>query len=69
LGTVLTFVVIGFEMNFGFVIINVAIEEKLSWGSFVVFLKFLILNLVYIVTVLKDYIVYGIVDMMLYVFE
>ncbi|MFJ7185692.1 iron-containing alcohol dehydrogenase [Lysinibacillus xylanilyticus] len=69
LGTVLTLAATGSEMNSGSVITNAATEEKLGWGSPVVFPDFSILNPAYTVTVPKNHTVYGIVDMMSHVFE
>lgn len=69
LGTVLTLVATGSEMNSGSVITNVATEEKLSWGDPAVFPKFSILNPAYTVTVPRNHTVYGIVDMMSHIFE
>lgn len=37
-GIVFIFVVIGFEMNVGLVIINWEMNEKYGWGSLVIFL-------------------------------
>ncbi|WHX47994.1 iron-containing alcohol dehydrogenase [Paenibacillus woosongensis] len=69
LGTVLTMAATGSEMNGNSVISNEATEEKLGWGSPLVYPVFSILDPENTFTLPKDQTVYGIVDIMSHVFE
>ncbi|WP_055105185.1 iron-containing alcohol dehydrogenase [Paenibacillus ihumii] len=69
LGTVLTMAATGSEMNGSSVITNDATDEKLGWGSPLVYPAFSILDPENTFTLPKDQTVYGIVDMMSHVFE
>ncbi|AZK46590.1 iron-containing alcohol dehydrogenase [Paenibacillus lentus] len=69
LGTVLTMAATGSEMNGNSVITNEATEEKLGWGSPLVYPVFSILDPENTYTLPKDQTVYGIVDIMSHVFE
>jgi len=68
-GTVLTLAATGSEMNAGSVITNWETQEKLGWGSPLVFPKFSILDPTHTFTVPRDHTIYGIVDMMSHTFE
>lgn len=68
-GTVLTMAATGSEMNSGSVITNEATQEKLGWGSPLVFPAFSILDPTYTFSLPRDQTVYGMVDMMSHVFE
>lgn len=69
LGTVLTMAATGSEMNGSSVISNEATEEKLGWGSPLVYPAFSILDPENTLTLPRDQTVYGIVDIMSHVFE
>lgn len=69
LGTVLTMAATGSEMNGNSVITNEATEEKLGWGSPLVYPVFSILDPQNTFTLPKDQTVYGVVDIMSHVFE
>ncbi|WP_019639870.1 iron-containing alcohol dehydrogenase [Paenibacillus fonticola] len=69
LGTVLTMAATGSEMNGNSVISNEETEEKLGWGSPLVYPVFSILDPENTFTLPKDQTVYGIVDIMSHVFE
>lgn len=69
LGTVLTIVATGSEMNPTSVITNWETQEKLGWSSPCVYPKFSILDPVHTFTVPRDQTVYGIVDIMTHTFE
>jgi alcohol dehydrogenase len=69
LGTVLTLAATGSEMNAGSVITNWETQEKLGWGSPLVFPKFSILDPANTYTVPRDHTVYGMVDMMSHTLE
>ncbi|MBM7648477.1 alcohol dehydrogenase YqhD (iron-dependent ADH family) [Bacillus ectoiniformans] len=68
-GTVLTLAATGSEMNSGSVITNWETQEKLGWGSPLVFPKFSICDPSYTTTVPRDHTVYGMVDMMTHILE
>lgn len=68
-GTVLTIAATGSEMNSGAVITNWETNQKLSWGSSLVFPQFSILDPVHTFSVPRNQTVYGIVDMMTHVME
>jgi alcohol dehydrogenase len=68
-GTVLTLAATGSEMNSGSVITNWETQEKLGWGTPLVFPRFSILDPVHTFTVPRDQTVYGIVDMMSHALE
>ncbi|WP_166238607.1 iron-containing alcohol dehydrogenase [Paenibacillus turpanensis] len=68
-GTVLTLAATGSEMNSGSVITNWETQEKLGWGSPLVFPKFSILDPEFTFSVPKDQTVYGMVDIMSHVLE
>lgn len=68
-GTVLTLAAAGSEMDAGSVITNWETQEKLGWGTELVFPKFSILDPEHTFTVPRDQTVYGIVDMMSHAFE
>lgn len=69
LGTILTMAATGSEMNGGSVISNEKTQEKLGWGSPLVYPVFSILDPQNTFTLPKDQTVYGMVDMMSHVFE
>ncbi|GAA0138193.1 iron-containing alcohol dehydrogenase [Paenibacillus sp. YSY-4.3] len=69
LGTVLTMAATGSEMNGNSVISNEATEEKLGWGSPLVYPVFSILDPENTFTLPKDQTVYGMIDIMSHVFE
>lgn len=69
LGTVLTLAATGSEMNGNSVITHWELNQKVGWGSQLVFPKFSILDPTYTMTVPKDQTIYGIVDMMSHVLE
>jgi len=68
-GTVLTLAATGSEMNAGSVITNWETQEKLGWGSPLVFPQFSILDPEFTYSVPRDQTVYGMVDIMSHVFE
>lgn len=68
-GTVLTMAATGSEMNSGSVITNEATQEKLGWGSPLVYPAFSILDPTFTFTLPKDQTVYGMVDIMSHVLE
>lgn len=68
-GTVLTMAATGSEMNSGSVITNEATQEKLGWGSPLVYPAFSILDPTYTFSLPRDQTVYGMVDMMSHVLE
>ncbi|KPC70318.1 butanol dehydrogenase [Thermoactinomyces vulgaris] len=68
-GTVLTLAATGSEMNSGSVITNWETQEKLGWGSPLVFPRFSILDPTHTFSVPRDQTVYGIVDMMSHALE
>jgi alcohol dehydrogenase YqhD (iron-dependent ADH family) len=68
-GTILTLAATGSEMNSGSVITNWETQEKIGWGSPLVFPKFSILDPVHTFSVPKDQTIYGIVDIMSHVLE
>ncbi|MCM3130020.1 iron-containing alcohol dehydrogenase [Paenibacillus provencensis] len=69
LATVLTMAATGSEMNSGSVITNQETQEKLGWGSPLVYPAFSILDPVHTFSVPQDQTVYGIVDMMSHTLE
>lgn len=69
LGTILTLAATGSEMNSGSVITNWETQEKYGWGTPLVQPKFSILDPVNTFTVPQNQTIYGIVDMMVHVFE
>ncbi|MFD2703024.1 iron-containing alcohol dehydrogenase [Paenibacillus shunpengii] len=69
LATVLTMAATGSEMNSGSVITNQETQEKLGWGSPLVFPAFSILDPVHTFSVPQDQTVYGMVDMMSHTLE
>lgn len=68
-GTVLTMAATGSEMNSGSVITNEVTQEKLGWGSPLVYPAFSILDPTYTFSLPRDQTVYGMVDMMSHVLE
>lgn len=68
-GTVLTLAATGSEMNEGSVITNLETEQKLGWGSPLVFPKFSILDPTLTFTLPINQTVNGIVDMMSHICE
>lgn len=69
LGTVLTMAATGSEMNCGAVITNPKLKQKLSMSSPNVFPQFSILDPTYTLTLPKQQMIYGIVDMMSHLME
>ncbi|SFS62145.1 iron-containing alcohol dehydrogenase [Paenibacillus sp. 453mf] len=69
LATVLTMAATGSEMNSGSVITNQETQEKLGWGSPLVYPAFSILDPVHTFSVPQDQTVYGVVDMMSHTLE
>jgi alcohol dehydrogenase YqhD (iron-dependent ADH family) len=69
LGTILTLAATGSEMNSGSVITNWETQDKLGWGSPLVFPKFSILDPQFTYSVPKDQTIYGIVDIMSHTLE
>lgn len=69
LGTVLTLAATGSEMNVNSVITNWETQEKLGWGSALVFPQFSILDPTFTFSVPRDQTIYGMVDIMSHVFE
>lgn len=69
IGTILTLAATGSEMNSGSVITNWETQEKIGWGSPLVFPRFSILEPKNTVSVPENQTVYGIVDIMSHVFE
>ncbi|MEO3946033.1 iron-containing alcohol dehydrogenase [Gorillibacterium sp. CAU 1737] len=68
-GTVLTLAATGSEMNSGSVITNWETQEKVGWGSPLVFPQFSILDPAYTRSVPRNQTIYGMVDIMSHVFE
>lgn len=68
-GTILTLAATASEMNEGSVITNIETEQKIGWGSPLVFPKFSILDPVYTYSVPRNQTVNGIVDMMSHICE
>lgn len=69
LGTILTLAATGSEMNSSSVITNWDTQDKLGWGSPLVFPKFSILDPQFTYSVPKDQTIYGIVDIMSHTLE
>ncbi|MEY4479550.1 MAG: hypothetical protein RLZZ267_228 [Bacillota bacterium] len=69
LGTILTLAATGSEMNSSSVITNWETQDKLGWGSPLVFPKFSILDPQFTYSVPKDQTIYGIVDIMSHTLE
>lgn len=68
-GTILTIAATGSEMNSGSVITNLESQQKIGWGSSLVYPTFSILDPVYTYTLPKNQTVNGIVDMMSHIIE
>ncbi|MDO4814631.1 MAG: iron-containing alcohol dehydrogenase [Gemella sp.] len=68
-GTILTLAATASEMNSGSVITNLETQQKVGWGSPLVYPKFSILDPIYTYTLPKNQTVNGIVDMMSHVLE
>ncbi|QHS23441.1 iron-containing alcohol dehydrogenase [Virgibacillus sp. MSP4-1] len=69
LGTILTMAATGSEMNKASVITNWDLNEKITWGSSIVYPKFSILDPEHTYSVPQKQTVYGLVDIMAHVME